>query len=66
MTSAVDLFKASHLRDAYFIILGKLDDSTEFAVFLGILDDKQLHLLRASSLMPQVGPVLGCLFPQFV
>jgi hypothetical protein len=43
---SADLFKASVFRDVDLIILRKLDDSPELAVFLGILDDKQLHLLQ--------------------
>jgi hypothetical protein len=43
---AVYLFKASVFRDPYLITLGKLDDSTGFAVFLGMLEDKQLQLLK--------------------
>jgi hypothetical protein len=47
MTSAVDLFKASVFRDDDFITLRKVDnDSPGLAVFLNILDDKQLLLLQ--------------------
>jgi hypothetical protein len=46
-TSIVDLFKAAVFRDADFITLRKVDDdSPGLAVFLDILDDKQLLLLQ--------------------
>jgi hypothetical protein len=54
---AVDLFKASVFRDADFFTLRKLDDSPGLAVFLDMLDDKQLTYSSTSSLSPQVGPL---------
>jgi hypothetical protein len=46
-TSAVYLFKVSVFRDADFITLRKVEnDSPGLAVFLNILDDKQLLLLQ--------------------
>jgi hypothetical protein len=48
-TSAVDLFKASVIRNTDFIIFGKQDASPGLTVFLG---NMQLFLFSASILKP--------------
>jgi hypothetical protein len=60
LTSTVDLLKASVFRDADFITLRKLEDSPGLAVFLGMLDDRQLFL---APYFDAASKVLCCLIP---